>query len=74
MHILITGAAGMIGRKLTARLVDTTSLNGKPIDKLTLIDVIAPQKPEKFTGKVETAAADIADPARRARRSPAGRT
>jgi len=63
MHILITGAAGMIGRKLTARLTDDGTLNGQPIDKLTLIDVVVPQAPAKFTGKVETAAADIADPA-----------
>ncbi len=28
MHILITGAAGMIGRKLTARLVKDGKLNG----------------------------------------------
>ena len=28
MHILITGAAGMIGRKLTARLVKDGALNG----------------------------------------------
>jgi D-erythronate 2-dehydrogenase len=72
MHILITGAAGMIGRKLTARLADDGALNGQPIDRLTLIDVIAPQQPEKFTGKVETAAADIADPAA-ARAAVAGR-
>ncbi len=63
MHILITGAAGMIGRKLTTRLVAEGALNGRPIEKLTLIDVVAPQKPEKFSGKVEAAAADIADPA-----------
>jgi nucleoside-diphosphate-sugar epimerase len=63
MHILITGAAGMIGRKLTARLVADGALNGTPIDTLTLIDVAAPPRPEKFSGKVETAAADIADPA-----------
>jgi len=62
MHILITGAAGMIGRKLTARLVEDKSLNGDPIEALTLIDVIAPQRPDKFTGRVEAAAADIADP------------
>jgi nucleoside-diphosphate-sugar epimerase len=61
MHILITGAAGMIGRKLTARLVADGALNGTPIDTLTLIDVAAPPRPEKFSGKVETAAADIAD-------------
>jgi nucleoside-diphosphate-sugar epimerase len=63
MHILITGAAGMIGRKLVTRLVTDGALNGKPIDKLTLIDIVAPQNPEKFSGKVETAAADIADAA-----------
>ncbi len=63
MHILITGAAGMIGRKLVARLVDDGALNGRAIGKLTLIDVSAPQKPEKFSGRVESAAADIADAA-----------
>jgi nucleoside-diphosphate-sugar epimerase len=63
MHILITGAAGMIGRKLTARLVGDGGLNGRAIDKLTLIDVAAPPKPDKFTGEVDTRAADIADPA-----------
>jgi nucleoside-diphosphate-sugar epimerase len=61
MHILITGAAGMIGRKLVARFVTAGALNGKPIDKLTLIDISAPQKPQDFIGRVETSAADIAD-------------
>ena len=55
MHILITGAAGMIGRKLTARLVKDGSLNGQPIDRLTLIDIVAPEKPAGFAGDVETA-------------------
>jgi nucleoside-diphosphate-sugar epimerase len=63
MHILITGAAGMIGRKLTARLAKDGALNGKPIEKVTLIDVVAPQSPEKFSGKIDAAAADIADAA-----------
>jgi len=63
MHILITGAAGMIGRKLTARLVDDGGLNGRPIERLTLIDVATPQRPEKFVGKIDAAAADITDPA-----------
>jgi nucleoside-diphosphate-sugar epimerase len=62
MHILITGAAGMIGRKLTARLVSDGALNHRPIDKLTLLDVTAPAKPEKFSGAVEAQAGDIADP------------
>ena len=63
MHILITGAAGMIGRKLTARLVAGGALNERSIDKLTLLDVVAAAKPEKFRGAVESVAGDIADPA-----------
>lgn len=62
MHILIIGAAGMIGRKLTERLVKEGGLNGKSIDKLTLIDVVVPAKPAGFNGKFENAAADISAP------------
>jgi D-erythronate 2-dehydrogenase len=72
MHILITGAAGMIGRKLVARLVAAGALNGKPIDKLTLIDVSAPQKPQGFAGSLVTSAGDVADAAA-AHRAVAGR-
>jgi nucleoside-diphosphate-sugar epimerase len=63
MHILITGAAGMIGRKLTARLVADKALNGKPIERFTLLDISAPPSPANFSGQTETVAADIADPA-----------
>ena len=59
MHILITGAAGMIGRKLTARLVKDGNLNGKSIDHLTLVDVVAPEKPAGFSGAVELSASDL---------------
>ena len=62
MHILITGAAGMIGRKLTARLVKDGGLNGSKIDKLTLIDVVAPEKPAGFTGDVTTITNDLSVP------------
>jgi nucleoside-diphosphate-sugar epimerase len=62
MHILITGAAGMIGRKLTARLVKDGQLNGKKIDGLTLIDVVAPEKPAGFAGTVEFSASDLSSP------------
>ena len=62
MHILITGAAGMIGRKLTERLARDGALNGEPIAALTLLDVVPPTKPTGFAGKVETAAADLAAP------------
>ena len=62
MHILITGAAGMIGRKLTERLVKDGALNGKPIDTLTLTDVVTPQKPSGFSGKVEASTDDLPAP------------
>jgi nucleoside-diphosphate-sugar epimerase len=62
MHILITGAAGMIGRKLTERLVNDGSLNAREIAKLTLIDIVAPAKPVGFSGELVLAAADLADP------------
>ena len=62
MHILITGAAGMIGCKLTERLARDGALNGAPIEALTLLDVVPPTKPTGFAGKVETAAADLAAP------------
>ena len=72
MHILMTGAAGMIGRKLTARLVTNQELNGKPIERMTLLDVNAPDRPENFSAHVTALAADLADPAT-ARAAVAGR-
>ncbi len=62
MHILITGAAGMIGRKLTERLVIERALNGETIEKLTLIDIVAPARPAGFSDHVKTRAADLSDP------------
>lgn len=59
MHILITGAAGMIGRQLIARLVRDGKLNGQTIDRLTLIDVVAPEKPDGFAGAVELSTTDL---------------
>ncbi|MGC1857899.1 MAG: D-erythronate dehydrogenase [Pseudolabrys sp.] len=62
MHVLITGAAGMIGRKLSARLVKDGQLNGQKIDRLTLIDVVAPEKPTGFGGAAELSASDLSSP------------
>ena len=65
VHILITGAAGMVGRKLTERLAADKTLNGKPIDAFTLVDVVAPAKPAGF--KTEAYAADVSAPETAAR-------
>ena len=62
MQILITGAAGMLGRKLTARLVAEQSLNGQPIDHIKLLDIGPPLRPDDFATRVDAVAADIADP------------
>jgi nucleoside-diphosphate-sugar epimerase len=63
VHVLITGAAGMIGRKLADRLAQDGSLHGKPVERLTLLDIVPPAKPAQFTGLVETIAADLSQPA-----------
>ena len=59
MHILIIGAAGMVGRKLAERLTKDGGLGGKAVDQLTLVDVIAPVSPAGFSGKVATLTADL---------------
>src|SRR5918911_3954663 len=52
----------MVGRKLVERLVRDQSLHGKPIDKLTLADVVPPAAPAGFRGKAETVASDLSAP------------
>lgn len=62
MQILVTGAAGMIGRKLVDRLVGDGALNGKPIDALTLVDIVPPEKPQNFSGKTDLRTVDLPAP------------
>jgi nucleoside-diphosphate-sugar epimerase len=62
MHILIIGAAGMVGRKLTEKLVKDGKLGGKEVTELSLVDVVAPEKPAGFKGKVTSWAVDISHP------------
>jgi nucleoside-diphosphate-sugar epimerase len=56
MRILITGAAGMVGRKLIARLEKDRTLNGKTITALDLHDIVPPTAPamEGVTTAVHT--------------------
>lgn len=62
MHILVLGAAGMVGRKLVERLLRDGRLGKADITKLTLHDVVAPAKPEKPGFPVEVHAGDFAIP------------
>ena len=59
MKILIIGAAGMIGRKLTARLLADGHLNRQDIDMLSLVDVVEPIIPENSSLSVQTLEADL---------------
>jgi nucleoside-diphosphate-sugar epimerase len=62
MHILVTGAAGMIGCKLTERLVKDSALHGRAIKKLTLTDVAATALPLGFPAAVDVVTQDLAAP------------
>ena len=53
MRILVTGGAGMIGRKLAERLRRDGALGGQPISQLTLADVV---------GGDDVVLADLAEP------------
>jgi len=62
VHVLILGAAGMIGRKLTARLVADGNVGGYDVERLTLADVVAPRHPANAAGQVEVVATDLTVP------------
>lgn len=62
MHVLIIGAAGMVGRKLTDRLVRIGGLGDKALDRLTLVDVMSPTQPPMFSGSVEALTVDLSQP------------
>ena len=62
MHILIIGAAGMVGRKLLAKLTADGQLGCEPISQMTLVDVVTPEAPSGFSGKVNARKADLSAP------------
>ncbi|PPJ45715.1 NAD-dependent epimerase [Rhizobium sp. KAs_5_22] len=62
MHILIIGAAGMVGRKLADRLARDGALGGKAIEAMTLVDVVTPDAPAGFAGKVTLETVDLSTP------------
>ncbi len=62
MRILILGAAGMVGRKLTERLLRDGRLGRKDITGLTLHDVVAPTRPANAAFPIDIVVGDFADP------------
>jgi nucleoside-diphosphate-sugar epimerase len=61
VKVLIIGAAGMVGRKLTDRLVADGTLAGTPISALHLVDIVPPQAPQ-VGYPVTAGAADLTAP------------
>ena len=59
MRILIIGAAGMVGRKLSGRLAQDGRLGAHEISHLDMVDVIKPSAPAGAGFAVSTHAADI---------------
>jgi D-erythronate 2-dehydrogenase len=62
MHVLILGAAGMVGRKLVERLATEGHLGGRAIARVTLHDVVAPGPPARAPFAVAAATSDISRP------------
>jgi nucleoside-diphosphate-sugar epimerase len=60
LHILVLGAAGMVGRKLVERLLRDGRLGKTDITRLTLHDVVSPAKPERPGFPVDVQAGDFA--------------
>jgi nucleoside-diphosphate-sugar epimerase len=62
MHALIVGAAGMIGRKLVARLIADGQIGGRPIACLTLFDIAAPEAPAGAPFDIRRLGGDLSIP------------
>ena len=62
MHVMIIGAAGMVGRKLAERLAADGRLGTRDVERLTLVDVVAPAPPAGHGGAVEAVTADLSAP------------
>ena len=67
MKVLIIGAAGMLGAKLAARLAADGAIGGREIERLELVDVVAPHAPEALADRTGTDVADLSEPGTAAR-------
>ena len=59
MKVLVIGAAGMVGHKLSDRIAEMPEILGGPIEKLTLVDVIKPTAPKKLADITDCQAVDL---------------
>ncbi len=62
MHILVIGAAGMVGRKLVDRLCAEGKVGDRTITAMTLFDIVEPERPAA-NWAITSRAGDMADQA-----------
>ncbi|MCY4305960.1 MAG: SDR family oxidoreductase [Aestuariivita sp.] len=61
MHLLVIGAAGMIGRKLIEKISLNQHIGEVKLDQLTLADVVAPKHAADFAGECQTLQVDLTE-------------
>lgn len=59
MHVMVIGAAGMVGRKLVEKLASVEGALGYDISRLTLVDVIEPPVPQGLSPVTKALALDL---------------
>ncbi|MFC6489606.1 D-erythronate dehydrogenase [Nitratireductor sp. GCM10026969] len=62
MHVLVIGAAGMVGRKLVERLGAQEDALGRPVTRLSLVDVVEPPAPASLAERTKVTALDLSAP------------
>ena len=62
VHVAVIGAAGMIGKRLVARLTDDGRLGESEIGQLSLVDLVEPDRPADWEGTWVARAGDLSAP------------
>nr|WP_298101106.1 D-erythronate dehydrogenase [uncultured Shinella sp.] len=62
MHVMVIGAAGMIGRKLVEKIAGQPGVLGSDVETLTLVDAVAPPVPAVLVSISTALALDVSEP------------
>lgn len=62
MHVMIIGAAGMLGHQLAQRFAKHPSIANTPVEIMTLVDITQPPTHAQFQGQQRPIATDLSSP------------